>query len=29
LRSTKHGLVAKQDSRRHLPGRRDSDYLDD
>ena len=29
LRSAKHGLVAKQDSRRRLPGRRDSDYLDD
>jgi hypothetical protein len=28
LRSAKHGLVAKEDSRRRLPGRRDSDYLD-
>ncbi len=29
LRSAKQGLVAKQDSRRRLQGRRDSDYLDD
>ncbi len=29
LRAGQHGIVAKDDSRRHLPGRRDSDYLED